>query len=104
MKVQAEFVLFGGIPALLPYLSSASKLQVQCEAALDIFVLLSSDSGKWHSLVDHRHSCFCFFVGLSHLLTKEWFSAVAGVFREGVFPPTQLEKIGILLQRLSTFR
>lgn len=45
MQVRGEFISLGGFEALLPYVCSTSKFRVLLGAALDIFLLFSSDHG-----------------------------------------------------------
>lgn len=42
--------------------------------------------------------------GLTQFLNYDWFSAVATLLKDGCLPSDQLEKLSILLQRLSTLR
>ena len=49
-EVQRDFIGFGGVQALLSFAGPSAKLRVLCGAALDIFVLLSSESGN------HNHN------------------------------------------------
>lgn len=85
-NVQGEFISFGGVQALFMFLTPAPKLYVLCGGALDIFILLSSDSG------------------LKQLLNDKWFGAAATLIQDDNFPTLQLEKLSILLQRLSSTR
>lgn len=48
-----EFIAFGGVQALLSYVSPNTKFQVLCGATLDIFISLSSDSGNQKLSVCH---------------------------------------------------
>lgn len=84
--VQKEFISFGGIGTLLSYVSVSSKCHVSCGTALDVMILLSSDSG------------------ITHFLNSGWFNAVAALLKDERLPSLQLEKLSILLQRLSGLR
>ena len=48
IQAQNEFLSFGGIRALLPYVKPSTKFQVLCMACLDIFILLSSEAGEYY--------------------------------------------------------
>ncbi len=42
--------------------------------------------------------------GLKHFLNREWFSVVSNILKENCLTTPYLEKLSILLQRLSTLR
>ena len=44
-QAQSLFLSLGGVKILLPYFQANSKFQVMSLAVVDIFVLVSSDSG-----------------------------------------------------------
>lgn len=43
--VEDVFLSSGGVQALLPYLHPSPKYSALCSCSLDIFILISSDSG-----------------------------------------------------------